>query len=205
MSDACCIFGAGPFFGLARPLSPGTLVIAADGGYQHCIQAGLHPHLLLGDFDSLSEPPVGLTTQRFPAEKDDTDMMLAIKAGLSRGKRSFHLYGGTGGRLDHTIGNLQALLYLARHHARGYLYDDQFVFTAIQGSSLHLPARADGIFSVFCLGDDARGVSIRGGQYPLNDVVLTASFPVGVSNHFIGKPVEISVAQGSLVIGWELN
>ncbi|MBQ6116705.1 MAG: thiamine diphosphokinase, partial [Oscillospiraceae bacterium] len=53
----------------------------------------------------------------------------------------------------------------------------------------------------FCLGEDARGVAISGGQYPLQDAVLTAEFPLGVSNHFIGNPITVSVKQGSLLMG----
>ena len=201
---ACFIFGAGPFYGLPVPPAPEDLIIAADGGYRHCLAAGLTPQLLLGDFDSLGTPPAGCTIQTFPVEKDDTDSMLALKEGLGRGFRTFHLYGGTGGRMDHTLANLQGLCYLAEHGARGYLYDEHFVFTAVKNGSLALPSREEGIFSVFCLGADAQGVSIRGGKYPLTDYTLSAAFPLGVSNHFIGQPVEVSVREGCLLIGWEL-
>lgn len=205
MSEAACfIFGAGPFYGLPVSPKPEDAIWAADGGYRHCVAAGLRPTLLLGDFDSLGTPPEGIETHTFPVEKDDTDTMLAIRTGLERGFRTFHLYGGTGGRMDHTLANLQALGFLAQHGARGYLYDESYVFTAVQNGTITLPARPEGIFSVFCLGPDARGVSIRGGQYPLDDAPLSAFFPLGVSNHFQGNPVEITVAQGCLLVGWEL-
>ena len=130
--------------------------------------------------------------------------MLAVKLGLERGFRRFHLYGGTGGRLDHTLASLQTLAYLACAGARGELHDEGFVFTAIQGpDSLQLPHRADGLFSVFCLGADAKGVSIQGGKYEAQDVTLTAAFPLGVSNQFQGKPVVVSVTSGCLLVGWE--
>ena len=58
-----------------------------------------------------------------------------------------------------------------------------------------------GIMSVFCMGGDARGVTISGAQYPLDDASLSAEFPLGVSNHFIGKPITVSVRSGSLLIG----
>lgn len=204
-TPACFIFGAGPFYGLDAPPTPGDLILAADGGYRHCCTAGLRPHLLLGDFDSLdAPPPQDIPRQVFPPEKDDTDTMLAVKLGLARGFRRFHLYGGTGGRLDHTLANLQTLAYLARAGARGELHDESFVFTAIQGpDSLQLPPRADGLFSVFCLGADATGVSIQGGKYEAQDVTLTAAFPLGVSNQFQGKPVEVSITSGFLLVGWE--
>ena len=203
MSPSCFIFGAGPFYGLSVKPEPTDTVWAADGGYRHCLAAGLTPSLLLGDFDSIRTLPTGIETQTFPVEKDDTDTMLAIKTGLEAGYRVFHLYGGTGGRMDHTLANLQALAFLAKSGARGYLYDKSFTFTAILNDSIVIPARTEGIFSVFCLGQDATGVCIDGGQYPLKEASLSAFFPLGVSNHFIGKPVTICVADGCLLVGWE--
>ena len=202
--SACFIIGAGPFYGLPVAPAPGDYVIAADGGYLHCREAGLVPDLLLGDFDSLDALPGDTDMERFPVDKDDTDSMLAMKLGLEKGYRTFHLYGGTGGRMDHTLANLQGLAYLARQGARGYLYDASFVFTALWNSSLDLPAREEGIFSVFALGETARGVSILGGRYPLEGGELSPFFPLGVSNHFEGRPVRVSVEQGCLLVGWEL-
>ena len=201
--SACFILGAGPFFGLPVPPGPEDYLIAADGGYRHCQAAGLVPDLLLGDFDSLQGLPPGVEVLRFPVDKDDTDSMLAIKLGLEKGFETFHIYGGTGGRPDHTLANLQGLAYLAERGARGYLYDRSFVFTALRNGRIRLPARSEGIFSVFALGETARGVSILGGRYPLVDGELSPYFPLGVSNHFEGRPVEITVQQGCLLAGWE--
>ena len=74
-------------------------------------------------------------------------------------------------------------------------------YTAVCGGTVTFPARDRGILSVFCLGADARDVSIQGGQYPLHHAVLTAEFPLGVSNHFVGRPITVSVRDGSLLIG----
>ncbi len=197
---ACYIFGAGSYFGLIRRPAPEDTVIAADGGWRICREEGIVPDLLLGDFDSLHTVPDFGHIRRVPVEKDDTDMMLAIKEGLARGETDFRLYGGVGGRTDHTIANLQGLLYLAERGAQGWLYGDRECFTAICGGELCLPARERGIVSVFCMGADAQGVTIEGGQYTVHDAVLTASFPLGVSNHFVGNPVRVSVTQGSLLI-----
>lgn len=201
-SMACFIFGAGSFCGLQARPDADDFIIAADGGWDHCCSEGIRPHLLLGDFDSLSAVPEFDSIRRVPVEKDDTDMMLAVKEGLQQGQRVFHLYGGMGGRRsDHTIANLQTLLYLARHGAEGWLYGQNEVYTAICDGAITLPARDRGIVSVFCLGADAEGVTIRGAQYEVEDIVLRADFPLGVSNHFTGAPVTVAVRRGSLLIG----
>ena len=120
---ACYIFGAGSFYGLDRCPRADDFIIAADGGWLACRKTGITPDLLLGDFDSLSTQPDFPNILRVPVEKDDTDTMLAVKTGLERGETEFHIYGGMGGRrTDHTIANFQALLYLARRGAQGWLY-----------------------------------------------------------------------------------
>lgn len=133
---ACIIFGAGSYYGLTRRPEPGDYIIAADGGWQYCKQEGIVPDLLLGDFDSLAVVPDFAHIHRVPVEKDDSDMMLAIKDGLSHGQIEFHLYGGMGGvRSDHTLANIQSLLYLTCHGARGWLYGDKEQYTVIRNES----------------------------------------------------------------------
>ena len=204
--ENCFIFGAGTCYGLfARP-GEGDYVIAADGGYLTCRKEGIVPDLVIGDFDSMEEPAEFPNRLRAPVEKDDTDTILAAKAGLENGYKVFHIYGGTGGkRLDHTLANLQLLLYLDSKGARGYLYDDAFVYTALRGGSLAIGQEVEwGLLSVFCFSGLAAGVCEEGVQYPLHDAVLTSDFPLGVSNHIIAPEAKVSVKEGSLIVGWEL-
>ena len=193
----CVIFCAGEFHGLLEPIS--GLSIAADGGLQH-LEALKHiPDVILGDFDSLGYVPQSATV--FPVEKDDTDAMLAVRHGLALGCTRFVLYGALEGpRLDHTVANFQTLQFLADRGARGYLVGKDTVVTVVKNGSLTLPAMPAGIVSVFCMGKDAQGVTLRGLQYELENGTLTAGFPLGVSNHFVGKEAEISVEDGSLLI-----
>ena len=194
----CLIFCAAGFDGLAEEIKADDYILAADGGLVHLQALGLTPHGILGDFDSLGYTPVG--SQVFPVEKDDTDTMLAIKKGLELGYREFILYGSLDGpRLDHTVANFQALTFLADRGATGYLIGRDYIVTCVK-DMVRFSAGATGIISVFCMGQDARGVTLRGLQYPLENGVLTAGFPLGVSNHFVGEPAEISVKQGSLLV-----
>ncbi len=202
----CFIFAAGTFYGLRKRPEAGDLVIAADAGYRVCQQEGLVPDVILGDFDSMEAPDAGEKVCRLPVEKDDTDTLAAVKLGLERECTDFWIYGGTGGkRLDHTLANLQTLLYLRRRGARGFLYDNDFVWTALENESLQVRKTVEwGLFSAFCLGDRAEGVDEIGFQYPLRDAVLTPDFPLGVSNHILEPQAEITVRRGALAVGWEL-
>ena len=198
----CVIFGAAAFDVLLLPIQKDDLIIAADGGVTHCAQIGLTPDVILGDFDSLGYIPEG--AQVFPVEKDDTDVMLAVRYGLDRGFREFVIYGGMDGpRLDHTMANFQTLSYLRKQDARGYLIGKNHISTVIQNETAAFSADASGIVSVFCLGKDASGVTIRGLKYSLENGSLTADFPLGVSNHFVGEEATLSVEHGSLLLIWD--
>jgi thiamine pyrophosphokinase len=198
----CIIFCAAGFEDLVQPIEKEDFVIAADGGLVHTKALGILPNEILGDFDSLGHVPEGANV--FPVEKDDTDAMLAVRRGLSLGYREFVLYGSLDGpRLDHTVANFQTLQYLADHGAVGYLAGTGYLVTVVKNGSISFPASAEGTISVFCMGRDAEGVTLKGLYYPLENGTLSAGFPLGVSNHFTGIPSEITVKNGSLLVLWD--
>lgn len=202
----CYIFGAGEFTPCEISLTEQDFVIAADGGYDHLLQIGLRADVVLGDFDSIVSSEIWEDTisEKFtyPPEKDDTDMMLAIKLGLSKGYESFAIYGGLGGRLDHTIANIQAISYVADKGAQAILYHETYALTAIKNSSFTLPKDTTGYVSVFSLSDISENVTIKGLKYELEGATLTNAFPLGVSNEATGKKGVIHVGHGTLAVLW---
>ena len=199
----CYVVGAGEFCPRGLTPGPGDLVIAADGGFAALEGLGLSPDLVVGDFDSLGHRPDHPHVVALPVEKDDTDMHSAIRLGWERGYRAFRLYGGTGGRIDHTLANIQSLAWLASQRGRGWLVGPDWTATVLSdGGALTLEAGRQGTVSVFCLGDRAEGVDIQGLKYGLTDGVLTADYPLGVSNSFLGGESRVSVRRGKLLVLW---
>lgn len=197
----CVIFCAGALDGPVT-LDPEDLVIAADGGLNHTKALGITPDYVLGDFDSLGYVPEG--AQVFPVEKDDSDAMLAVRKGLKLGFREFVLYGCLEGkRLDHTVANFQTLQFLENHGAHGYLVGRDYIVTVVKNGTLEFSSSARGVISLFCMGPDARGVTLTGLHYPLTEGTLTAGHPLGLSNHFVGEPARILVKNGSLLAIWD--
>lgn len=195
----CIIFCAGELAAPVADVAAEDYILAADGGLRHVNSLGLTPHGCIGDFDSLGFVPEG--AQVFPVEKDDTDAMLAVRKGLDLGYRRFLIYGGLDGpRLDHTVANFQTLKFLADHEAQGYLLGKDQVVTAIRDGGICFPGTPEGTVSVFCMGEDAAGVTLQGLKYPLENGTLTAGFPLGASNHFLGKRARISVEKGCLLL-----
>ena len=199
----CHVVGAGEFCPRGLTPGPGDLVIAADGGFAALEGLGRSPALVVGGFDSLGHRPDHPHVVALPVEKDDTDMHSAIRLGWERGYRAFRLYGGTGGRIDHTLANIQSLAWLASQGGRGWLVGPDWTATVLSdGGALTLEAGRQGTVSVFCLGDRAEGVDIQGLKYGLTDGVLTADYPLGVSNSFLGGESRVSVRRGKLLVLW---
>lgn len=198
----CLIFCAAAFDEPAVPIEAEDYILAADGGLRHLEKQNLTPHGIIGDFDSLGYIPTG--AQVFPVEKDDTDAMLAARKGLELGYREFVFYGALDGpRLDHTVANFQTLQFLADRGATGYLVGKDYIVTVLREEAVEFASDAEGILSLFCLGPDAEGITLENLHYPLEKGRLTSGFPLGVSNHFIGKSARITVEKGSILALWD--
>jgi thiamine pyrophosphokinase len=201
--EICYIIGAGELPLLYINEKKEHIVIAADGGLSAI--EGIKPDMIVGDFDSLGFVPKGENTLVLPVEKDVTDMRCAVDQGLGKGCEIFVIYGGTGGRPDHTFANYGLLSYVADKGGRAYLIGDGFIAVGIKNAPLALPAKKEGTVSVFAADGDAIGVTIKGLKYTLNDHKLTFSHPLGVSNSFVGEDAEISVKDGTLIVFFEEN
>lgn len=191
----CVIFGAAPT--VLRPsVSSQDYVIAADGGKAQL--GDIVPNLVIGDFDSLGYVPEGEHVVRLPVRKADTDMLGALRAGLKAGCDRFVIYGGLGGRMDHSIANIQCLHWLATQGSRGVLVgDEQSMLVLKGGDMLRFDATSAGILSLFSL-DGLAKVVLRDLDYPY-DGVFSSTYPMGISNAFVGKEASIFLQEGYLL------
>ena len=196
----CYVFGAGEACEVRVLPGKEDLVIAADGGLHLLETQGIRPDVTLGDFDSLGFVPQGEQVRIFPVVKDETDLMLACREGLSRGYRIFRLYGGLGGaRISHTVANLQLLRWLADQGAVGTLYGKGCEVTLLRERTVRFPAEQTGFLSLFAAGEQAVA-TVRGAAYALEKGTLTGHFPLGVSNEFCGCEAEVTAHEGDLLL-----
>lgn len=199
-NNICYIVGAGENYGLNFTPTSNDFVIAADAGIRYLEQSDIAADLVIGDFDSLNNIPAHPNTKVLSPEKDDTDMLAAVREGIKAGYSVFHIYGGSGGRIDHTIANLQVLAYLSQKRMQGFLFGKDCVITAITDHKMTFEAIPAGYVSVFSHTEKSEGVYLQGLKYELDNAVLTNTFPLGVSNEFTGKESSISVGNGTLLI-----
>ena len=200
MERTCIIVAAGEYGGEKIARRDGDMLIAADAGYLLCQRLGLAPDQVVGDFDSMGFVPDRSNVTRLPVEKDDTDTLRALRIGASMGYRRFEIHAGTGGRVDHTIANIQCLIWLAERDLRGWLIDKSAAMTVIRDASIALPPRDRGTVSVFAVGGPCDGVTIKGLKYQIESARLEPGFPLGVSNEYVGAAASIGAAHGTLLI-----
>jgi thiamine pyrophosphokinase len=183
-------------------------VIAADSGVDAAGLLRLHVDLVVGDLDSASSAGLasaergGATVERFPEEKDATDLELALEAAAARGAEEVLVAGGTGDRLDHLAGEL--LLLGAASFA-------DLVMTAVLGPAVVTvvrggqPARAlrgaaRDLVTLVALHGRADGVRTSGLRYPLVDEPLLPGSSRGLSNELEDGTAEVSVGEGVVLV-----
>lgn len=201
MNGICYIAGASGEDFNNFELKNEDLLIASDGGYTQLIKKGYNPDVLIGDLDSLNNTiPNDIKVIKHPVMKDDTDTMLCIKYGIEKGYRKFVIFGGMGGRLSHTYANIQSLAYLTESGYECRLSSQSSDVYMIKNGKIVFDECSSGHISVFSYSETSYGVCESGLKYTVENAVLTNKFPLGVSNSFIGKPAEISVKDGVLLI-----
>ncbi|MCI8610877.1 MAG: thiamine diphosphokinase [Clostridiales bacterium] len=201
MKNICYIIGASVTEGMYIDRREGDFVIAADAGFSALEKIGVTADLAVGDFDSLGHVPRLEKTVCHPADKDDTDTALALAEGMKLGFRNFVIYGGFGGRLDHTIANLQNCAGAADHGAVCWLWGEGNAACTFSDGALRFEAGKTGLVSVFA-ADRACGVTLQGLKFPLDNACLTSTVPLGVSNEFTGRESIIRVEDGTLIVMW---
>ena len=199
----CFIVGAGSFQGMPIVPEDQDFIIAADGGYTYLIQMGMEPDVLIGDFDSLDLIPEHRNLIRHSPIKDDTDMALAAAYAAKEGYQTFIIYGGLGGRLDHTMANLMLLNSMAQAGLEAYLIGEGIIVSALRNERIVFSKECEGTFSAFCLGEACLGVTEYGLKYGLDHAEVKSGMTLGVSNEFLGQECYVEVKKNVLTVIWD--
>ena len=196
----CVIISGGEYCDLPGELRKSDYVIACDRGWQYAAKMGLRPDWIVGDFDSAPPPETDVPVTRVPTRKDDTDTMLAARRAADLGYRDVALVCAFGGRLDHTLANLQTAAWLVARSTRVRLIGADTDARAFTKGTERFPRRDGYSLSVFALSDRCEGVTVHGTKYECENETLTNGFPLGVSNIWASDTAEISVESGILLV-----
>ena len=199
----CVIFGGAEMTDESRiraALRPDDFILCCDSGLRYAERLHLRPSLIVGDFDSHAKPETETEVIALPREKDDTDTVYAAREAVRRGFEEFLLIGVTGRRFDHTFGNVSLLLWLDKMGKKARILDDYSEMEIVSGS----PAEIGGEFPYFSLlniSGTARGITIRGAKYPLDNAEIRNDYQYGISNEVLpGQTASVTVREGCLLL-----
>ena len=188
---------------LHRP-QPGDLVIAADGGANLCDAWGWPVDAVVGDMDSV-DPLVceklqaaGVPFHRYPVEKDETDLEIALHLALDLGASEILIAGALGARIDHTLGNLALLALPALAAVRTCIVDGGQAIWLVR-NQLKVDGQPGDTLSLIPFGGDACGVTLTGVHWPLVEADLPLGPSLSISNRLESSQAEVSVRAGALL------
>ena len=186
------------YYRVRASIRQGDMLICADSGYRHAKIMGLRPDIVLGDFDSYEKAVVDCDhVLTYPAKKDYTDSEIAARYALEHGCDDILLLGATGGRLDHTLGNIYLLKLIMEHGAAGELYDGVTAVWLAKGT-ISVSGSVGDILSVIPFGE-AADLTTKGLAYPLIHQGL-AGASTGVSNVFETERVRLDIGEGRALV-----
>ena len=190
--------GPSPFFNSTLPEA--NLVIAADSGGDHARELGLKVDLIIGDFDSCSTEAIeqAYEARKFPADKDVTDLELALAAAIEKNVSSVTIITSARGRFDHTFGNI----IVASSNRWRDLEIDLFIdntYTTIINNKAKLKGNPFDTLTLFAIGGTAFGITSKGLKWELDGIDLSVGSGLGISNEFTTSEVEIHVDEGTIV------
>ncbi len=180
------------------------LILCADAGYEQALAQGLAPHAVIGDLDSLALKNIPLPDQSllvtYPKEKDETDSFLCYQYGKEKGYSHFILLGGIGGRLDHTIGNIQMMVHALNQGEQLSVYTDENEMYAYLPGTWEIKRKKGWKLSLFSYAPLSKGIDLSGVAYPIEKGKLTWDFPLGISNEWISPAAKLSFSHGLLLV-----
>ena len=181
------------------------LIIGVDGGARHLLQFGVRPHVLMGDFDSISSKDLeylkklGTEIIEFPVEKDMTDTELATEYAISKGFKNIIFIGVLGTRVDHSLANILLLKRMLDKGVKGHIVDEYNIITLIR-DEISLRKQPGYNLSLLPITSRVEGVTTKGLYFPLNNATIEMGSTWGVSNRFIDETAEVTIHDGLLLV-----
>ncbi len=185
-------------------LSGDDFIVAADGGTRHVLALGRTPNIIIGDLDSATfdlGPLIEKRTQviRFPKDKNETDLELAINHAINLNPNQIVIVAALGNRLDQTLGNISLMTDPALSSVDIRLDDGaEEVFFCREQVQVH--GGSGDIVSLIPWQGDVAGVLTNGLKWPLQSEILYSHKTRGISNEMIGETAAIQIKSGLLLV-----
>jgi len=181
-------------------------IICSDGGANHAYNMNIVPNYIIGDLDSINKNIIdyykskNVEFEKFPTKKDETDTELCIELSSKLKAKEIHLIGALGGRIDHTIANINLLYYIRKKGIMPKIISEkEELYIAIE-EEIIIDGNIGDTVSILPIKGDVEGVTLKNLEYPLNNSDMEFSRPLGISNVMSDINCSIKVNKGSLII-----
>lgn len=185
------------------------IVVAVDGGLEALKPLGLIPDAVVGDFDTVDQTVFSdyhkfksVTWEIHKPEKDETDTELAIDTALGMGAENITIVGGTGGRIDHMLGNIHLLVTCLDRGIPASMADRQNrLYLLKDGKTFHRQETWGKYISFIPLTEEVRGITLEGFRYPLykKNIAIGRETGLCISNELNGESGTITLDSGTLI------
>jgi thiamine pyrophosphokinase len=179
-------------------------IVSADGGLRYIRSLNLIPKLVVGDLDSVSRDDIqflndnNIEILKFPADKDQTDLEIALRELAKRDYKDILVIGALGGRTDQTLANLGLISSISNDDIR-IEFDDGREHIMLIRNRLLLPGKKGDTVSLIPLCSSAKGITTKGLRYSLTDEQLLPDQTRGISNVMMGEIAEINITSGTVL------
>ena len=181
-------------------------ILCADGGALNALKFGLAPQTIVGDLDSLGAEQVeefraaGAEILRFPMEKDETDLELALKWSVDNGASAIVILGALGDRFDQTLANVYLLALPDLQDIQIEVVDGEQHIRLLRPGAYSVEGGSGDTVSLIPLGGEAGGITSSGLKYPLRDESLAFGPARGISNVMLCDSASLELGSGSLLV-----
>jgi len=179
-------------------------IVSADGGLRYIRSLNLIPKLVVGDLDSVSRDDIqflndnNIEILKFPADKDQTDLEIALRELAKRDYKDILVIGALGGRTDQTLANLGLISSISNDDIR-IEFDDGREHIMLIRNRLLLSGKKGDTVSLLPLCSPAKGITTKGLRYSLTDEQLLPDQTRGISNVMMGEIAEINITSGTVL------
>lgn len=181
-------------------------IICSDGGANHAYNMDILPDYIIGDLDSTDENTIeyykskNVKFEKFPTKKDETDTELCIELSDKLKAKEIHIIAALGGRIDHTIANINLLYYIRKMGIIPKIISEKEEIYIAMNEELIIDGEIGDTISILPIKNDAKGVTLKNLEYPLQNYDIEFSKPLGISNVMTNTNCHIKVNEGSLII-----
>lgn len=208
MPGVAAVITNGDLTGLAKykqSIELADTIICVDGAARRVLETEIKPDVLLGDLDSIDQASktklqaAGVSVEKHPAEKDQTDTELALDYCVRAGLNEVRLFGAVGSRLDHSLANI-FLFIKAKQWGLDLMLYTATGLSRLVNSNLNITGEPGDIVSLLPLSATVTGVTLTGLKYPLTNAVIQFGSTQGISNQLTANTACITVERGTLLV-----